>query len=182
MTYNPKIAIGAAILFFLLSIVAAYFGVTRTKSLITEQTAHEETQNKLDMAEAFIQMKEAQLKRAYAKRTTSTPVFHGDKVAYIKTSETVDNSESRITEYTAQIETLVQQNASLQDRVDRLSKVEMSKSGVKRWNVGAGWLNTVGLYESIGYRQDLGLFDITISGIYNIPSFNTYGGSVSIGF
>lgn len=179
---NPKVIIGAAILFAILSIIGAYFAVERTNSLVTEKTAHESTQNKLDMAEAFITMKEAQLKRAYAKRTTSTPILIGDKVAYIKTSETLDNQESNIKEYTAQIETLTTQNARLQDTVERLSKVETSKGGGKKWLVAGTYNGLTGFQAGAGYKQDLSLIDIGLFGLVDVNSFSAYSVGAFVGF
>ena len=182
MNLNPKVYIAAAVLFLITSIIGGYFSVTRTKSLITEQSAHEATQNKLDMAEAFITMKEAALNRAYAKRTTSKPVLLDGKIAYEKTSETLGSEESRTMEYTTLIERLQTEKLHLSQELDSLRQVETSKAGVKRWNAGAGWLNTVGVYETLGYRQDLGLIDIGIQGLTNIPAFNVYGGAFTVGF
>ena len=178
MNLNPKLYTGAAILFAILSAVMGYIGLERHSLYLTEKTAHNETKAKTVQLEASLLIKDSQLKRAYKK--TKTHVLIGEKVDYIETEESAE--ETRNQEYSNMVSRLETENLNLAIEVDRLTKEKSSKGGTKRWNVGAGWLNTVGVYEHLGYRQDLGLIDITISGISNIPSFNTYGGSVSVGF
>lgn len=182
MTYNPKLVIGAAILSAILAAIGGYFARETKSLLVTERQAREQAESKLIAAKADLIVKEAQLKRAQSKKTTSKPVLINGVLAYEKTTESSSLEESYYKDYQAKLELMASENSSLKQEVDRLSKLETSKAGVKRWLTGAGWLNTVGFYETLGYRQDLGLFDIGIQGLTNIPAFNVYGGAFTVGF
>ena len=181
MNLNPKLAIIAIVAFALLSGIGGYFAREYKAQLVTETQAHEQTQSKLDIAEAFITMKEAQLKRAYSMRTVSKPVLLNGKIAYEKTSETISNEESKTIEFSEMIQKLTQDNATLSDKLDRLSKIESSRGGVKKWGL-IGKYNFPHWEAGLGFRQDLGLIDVGLYGLTSVPTLSTHSVAVSVGF
>jgi len=181
MNINPKYTLYGAIVFAILSAIGGYMAREYRSQLITEKSAHEQTQNELDLREAFITISEAQRKRAYANRTTKTPVKVGETVAYVETTETLESDETLNKEYASQISQLETANLRLSQEVDRLTKLESSKSGVKRWGA-------MGIYSfphwtaGAGIHQDLGLVDLGVYGLVAVPSLSVYSVALNARF
>jgi len=165
----------------LLSGIGAYFARTYKLDLTTEKSAHQIDSQKLITLEASLKVKSAQLERALTKRTTSTPVLLGGKIAYIKTSDMSDLMVSKTAETDAYIIALETEKVSLLETIEKLTKKESSKSGVKRFGV-IGHYDLSKWQAGLGYRQDLGIVDISLFGLVGVPALNQYGLACSVGF
>ena len=177
MDLSPKQYALIILTLAILTGIGAYFARTYKLELSTEKSAHKVDTDKLIKSEAMLVIRESQLERA--RKTTSTPVLLGNKIAYIKTTE---SNESKITsEYNSYIASLENEKTHLRETIDKLSKKEVSKGGVKRFQA-IGHYDFAAWQAGLGYRQDLGIVDASIFGLVSVPSLNSYGLAFAVGF